>query len=227
MKPVALLSLGGSLIVPGDRIDTAYLKKFSAWINRNAKKWRFIIVTGGGRTCRVYNDAAVAAGVKSHKDLDWMGIYSTRLNAQLFRSVLGPRLAEEEIIAEQSGKIAWRKPVLVGAGYKPGNSSDYAAVRAAQLYGIKKIFNLTNVDFVYDKDPRKFRAAVPVKKITWKGLLEIMGSKWIPGRNFPFDQAAAKLAQRSAMEVAILNGRNFKNLQKALEGKDFIGTKIS
>ena len=44
--------------------------------------------------------------------------------------------------------------------------------------------------------------------------------------NAPFDPIASKMAEEEKMEVAIMNGRNLKNLEDYLEGKRFKGTSI-
>ena len=56
-KPLVVLSLGGSLIVP-DAIDVAFLREFRSTIISLLPKYRFIIVCGGGKTCR---DSSAAA----------------------------------------------------------------------------------------------------------------------------------------------------------------------
>jgi len=46
-----VLSLGGSLIIP-DNININYLKKFKKTILKNTKRYKFIIVCGGGNIAR-------------------------------------------------------------------------------------------------------------------------------------------------------------------------------
>jgi len=85
---------------------------------------------------------------------------------------------------------------------------------------------LTNVDYVYDKDPNKFKSAKPFKEISWKDYLKLIEQKWIPGMSAPFDPIASKLAQKFKFKVIILNGRKLKNLENYLENKNFTGTII-
>jgi uridylate kinase len=92
-------------------------------------------------------------------------------------------------------KIAFKQKVLVGGGWKPGRSSDGAMIKYANTYGAATAINLSNIDYVYDKDPRKFKDAKPIRQISWKDYLKIVGSRWDPGKNFPFDPIAAKEAQ--------------------------------
>jgi uridylate kinase len=53
-KEIHVLSLGGSVFIP-DRIDVSFLRDFRKLILKHIKGGkRFIIITGGGRTCRDY-----------------------------------------------------------------------------------------------------------------------------------------------------------------------------
>ena len=95
-----VLSLGGSLLVPKDGIDTAFIRKFSDLVRRHVKKGRrFIIICGGGTTARAYQQAASKVTKLTRDDLDWIGIHATRLNAHLLRTVLRD-LAHPRIITD-------------------------------------------------------------------------------------------------------------------------------
>ena len=99
-------------------------------------------------------------------------------------------------------------------------------MRLAKIYGARQIINLSNIDFVYTKDPRKFKGAKKITATSWKNFRKIVGNKWDPGKNLPFDPTAAKLAERLKLKVIIANGKNLKNLQRILQGKKFQGTTI-
>jgi uridylate kinase len=130
------------------------------------------------------------------------------------------------IIKNPKEKISFKEKILIAAGWKPGFSTDYDAVLLAKTYGSDTIINLTNVDYVYDKDPNKFKFAKPFKEISWKDYLKLIEQKWIPGMSAPFDPIASKLAQKFKFKVIILNGRKLKNLENYLENKNFTGTII-
>ena len=95
-----------------------------------------------------------------------------------------------------------------------------------QDYGVSQVINLTNVDQVYDRDPKKFADAKPIDTISWKDYRHMIGSDWTPGMNAPFDPIASKLAHEVGITVKILNGKNLDNLAKALDGEAFVGTTI-
>lgn len=219
------MSLGGSIIVP-EEIDHKFLKSFIDLITQRTERGdKFIIVCGGGGTNRRYNQAAQKIRPMSNNELDWIGIHATRYNAQLLRILFG-KLAYEEVLINPYEKIHTKKPVIIGAGYEPGWSSDYDAVYLANTFGIKKIANLSNIDYAYDKDPRKFKDAKKIDNTSWKDFRKIVGNKWLPRMSNPFDPIASREAEKLGIEVAILNGKRLKNLEKYLDGNKFIGTTI-
>lgn len=220
-----IISLGGSLIVP-NKIDTNFLKKFKSLILEQVKKGKtFILICGGGSTSRSYQRAASKLSPLTRDDLDWIGIHTTRLNAHLLRTIFRKE-AHPTIIKNPNKKIPTKKPILIAAGWKPGFSTDYDAVLLAKTYHAQTILNLTNIDYVYDKDPKKHRDAKPLKNIQWKEFIRIVGKKWNPGLNTPFDPVASPLAKTLKLKVIILNGKNTKNLEYALDNKPFKGTAI-
>lgn len=224
------MSIGGSLIVPSSGIDTKFLSNLNVFVRDQLSKnksLQFFLVAGGGATTRHYQSAAkeVIGHEIIAEDVDWLGIHSTRLNAHLLRTIF--RDIAHPVILESYETI--RKPiepVVVGAGWKPGHSTDYDTILICEDYGAKEVINLSNIDKVFDKDPKKFKDALPIDKISWKDFRKIVGDTWIPGMNAPFDPIAAKKAQELGVKVAVLNGNNFNNLENYFKGLDFVGTVI-
>ena len=115
---------------------------------------------------------------------------------------------------------------MVAAGWRPGWSTDYVATILAERLGAKTLINLSNIKYVYDKDPNKFKSAKKFDKISWPAFRIIVGNKWDPGLNAPFDPIASQLAQKLGLKVIIAEGKNINNLAKILNNKKFIGTII-
>jgi len=224
-----VLSVGGSLVAPDGGINVAFLKQFNLFIRKHIKKGRkFFIVVGGGKTARHYRDAgkAVIGELTSH-DLDWLGIHATRLNAHLIRTIFQD-IAHPRIIENYEKKlVGWQEPLVVGSGWKPGHSTDYDAVLLARDYHASAIVNMSDIDCVYNADPKKDKNAKPINKITWDAFQKIVGNTWSPGINAPFDPIASQLAKKLALTVIIANGNNFTNLDNILNGERFIGTMIT
>jgi uridylate kinase len=222
---IIVISLGGSLIVPNE-VDWKFLKKFKDLIiNLIQKNYRFVIITGGGNTARKYQAASLKVGVLDSEDRDWIGIHATRLNGHLLRTIFR-KYSHPRINKYPHEKFDFREKILIGAGWKPGFSTDLDAVILAKEYGAKTVINLSNIDFVYTKDPKKFRDAKKIKEISWPDFRKIVGDKWDPGLNAPFDPVASRRAEESKMEVVIMNGKKLKNFENFLKGLKFHGTVI-
>ena len=225
MPKTFIISLGGSLIVP-DQVNVQFLKKFRQFIvTRIASGNKFIIVCGGGKQARWYQQELEKVTRPSKDELDWIGIYATRFNAQLVRLMFG-KLAHSIVVEDPNKKTNFKKKILIAGGWMPGRSTDDDAVRLAKQYGARAIINLSNIDRVYTKDPRKFTDATPIDSISWEKFKKIVGTTWNPGANVPFDPTAAKFAEKNKLRVIIANGKNLKNLGNILEEKKFIGTII-
>ncbi len=225
-EEIIVISLGGSLIIPNE-IDVDFLKDFKELVISQIKIGKkFIIITGGGKICRRYNEAAKLLSNPSNEDLDWIGIASLRLNAQLLRVVFRD-YTYPKIIKDPTEPIDLEKPVVIGSAYKPGWSSDWNAVQAAKTIGAKKVINLSNTDYVYDSDPKVNKDAKKIEKISWADYRKLIPKDWHPGLNSPFDPIASEMAEKEGMEVVIMNGKPISNLEKYLNGEEFLGTTIS
>ena len=122
--------------------------------------------------------------------------------------------------------LSFNKPVLVGSAYEPGHSSDYDAILAAKNLGAKKLINLSNIDYVYDSDPKKNPNAKKIEQISWAEYRKIIPKEWISGLNSPFDPTASEIAEKEGIQVIIMNGKPIDNLAKCLNGEKFFGTII-
>ena len=225
MEETIIISLGGSLIIP-DQIDVGFLKDFKELILEkveNGKK--FVIVTGGGKICRRYQEAAKEITNPSKDDLDWIGISSLQLNAELIRVLFGDKV-HSKVILNLSENLLFNEPIIIGAAYKPGQSTDWGAIIAAKNVGAKRVINLSNTDYVYDSDPKINQSALKIEKISWTDYRKLIPSEWNPGLNSPFDPIASKIADENDIEVIIMNGKPIDNLRKCLDGDEFKGTKI-
>src|SRR3990167_7134439 len=153
-----VISLVGSLVNPW-KINVPYLrdlrKLFLAEIKKGA---RFFVVVGGGQPARQYQDAGRRITNLNGEELDWVGIGATKQNAELVRVIFG-RLAYPAVLSDPTKKIKAPTKINVFSGWKPGRSTDFDAVKVAEVHKIKTVVNLSNVDYVYDSDPRKNRKA--------------------------------------------------------------------
>jgi len=221
-----VISVGGSIVVP-DEVDTSFLRAFREIILKEVKKGkRFILIIGGGKTCRKYQRAASELTPLTNEDRDWIGIYSTHFNAHFMRYVFKGE-AHDGILTDPSKFPSTDKPIIIGAGYKPGASTDIDAVLFAEKSGAKTVINLSNIDYVYDGDPKKNPGAKPIEKTSWNKYLKTIPREWVSGMNTPFDPVASQRAEQLGLAVVIMNGKNTENFSRYLNGESFKGTVIS
>ena len=168
-----IISLGGSLIIP-EELDAVFLKSFKDLIlSHVAQGKKFVIITGGGKINNKYNKVAKELANPSDEDLDWIGIAALKLNAELLRVAFG-EYAHNKVVDNLSIPFAFEKPIIIGAAYEPGKSSDWDAIEVAKNIGAKKIINLSNIDYVYDSDPNKNPDAKKIESISWADYREII-----------------------------------------------------
>jgi uridylate kinase len=218
------------MVVPND-INTDFIRAFRDIIIKHVHEGnRFVIIVGGGSTARTYIEAVTEVDPETtDEDRDWIGIHATRLNAQLMRNIFKkyayPRVNTNPHDLEDFLQCA--EPIIIAAGWRPGRSTDYCATLLAHHLSMKTIVNLSNIDYVYNGDPRTNPDATPQTQMNWKELRALVGDTWTPGLSGPFDPIASKFADEHNLSVVVMNGKNIQNLDSYLSGKDFVGTIIS
>jgi uridylate kinase len=226
-KKVIVISLGGSLIVP-EKVDLKFLRDFKKVIQKNTKKYKFAIVCGGGTVARKYISALRELGLNEEFQ-SFSGISATRMNARFMSYIfkINPWKGIPHTHREVKNYLKKQDVVFCGAlEYKPNQTSDSTSAEVAKLFR-SDFINLTNVQGLYDKNPKKFKNAKFIPKITWKDFYEMaMKMKFKPGQHFVLDQTAAKMILKDKITTYIL-GMNIKNLDNLLKGKKFKGTTIS
>jgi uridylate kinase len=222
-----VMSVGGSLIVP-DQIDTVFLTNLKTLIQtETANGRRFIIIAGGGRTARRYQEAAASVHAMQNEDLDWLGLHATRLNGHLLLTIFR-ELAHRVMITnpDEVYDVPKDARLVIAAGYRPGASTDLRAVQIAERVKAHKVINLSNTDYVYTDNPHENPDAKKLENISWAEFRTIIPEDWQPGMSAPFDPVAAREAEAKGIEVAQINGLKLEELTKYLHDQKFIGTRI-
>jgi len=226
-KKVIVLSLGGSLIIPND-VDITFLEKFKIIIKKNTKKYKFIVVCGGGSIARKYISALESLGLNEEFQ-SFSGISATRMNARFMSYLFGinPEQGIPHTLSEVKKYIKKQNVIFCGAlEYKPNQTSDSTAAGIAHDFKTNFI-NLTDVSGLYDRNPSKFKNAKFIPKISWKDFFEMSNkTKFKPGQHFVLDQTAARMILRNKIVTHIL-GKDLKQFDNLLNHRKFKGTTIS
>ena len=96
----------------------------------------------------------------------------------------------------------------------------------AKNFGAKEVINLSNFDYVYSADPKKYSDAKPYTKLSWTEMRKVVGDKWNPGANLPFDPMAVKEAEKMGLKVTFVRGSDLSEVKKAIEGDKINGTVV-
>ncbi len=201
------------------------LKKYARMFLEISGQAQPIVVAGGGKIARHYISIARCLG-SDEASLDIMGIEVSRLNARLLIAALGddvyPAVPAD---LDQLSKAAAGGKIVVTGGLHPGQSTNATAALIAEKVKARKFLNATDVDGIYDSDPRKNKSAKLFKEITVKKCLELLGSEnSAAGAYDLMDIVALKVIERSKIPTIVLRS-DPAIIKNAIAGKP-IGTRI-
>src|SRR5437899_11993600 len=223
MRKRIVIKLSGSLFGID---DPKILKDYATFFIRISKICQPIIIAGGGKIARHYILHSRSSGA-DESTLDELGIEVSRLNAKLLIYAMQdkayphpPTNLKEVAHAADSGLI------VVTGGLHPGQSTNATAALIAEKVRAYAFLNSTDVDGVYDSDPKKHKNAKKFKKIPIKKLRSMLVHQdSIAGGYDLMDIVALKVIERSKIKTQILKA-DVKTLEKAIKGSPE-GTEIT
>lgn len=222
-----VVSLGGSVLVPGDD-DARYLTDLVSLLEGCSSRIRLFAVTGGGRTARYYIETGRALGVPE-RTLDGFGIEATRLNARLLGAALkGKANKSPAATYAEAVRLSKRYTIVLMAGTRPGHTTDRVSASLARVVGAARIVNATSVDGVYSADPKTHPDARLLERITFEELVRLSGEGHrTAGPSAVFDPVAARVLARDRIPLRVVHGRDLGALRAAILGEPFHGTLVS
>ncbi len=217
-----VLKVSGKIINPDNpQLVSGYARVIKRLVDEGN---RFVIVVGGGSYARKYVECARSLGL-GEGVADSLGIEVSRVNALLLSYALGdyayrpiPRSIEDVEEAWSSGKV-----VVLG-GLQPGQSTSGTAAVVAEVLGIKLMLYATDVDGIYDRDPKRYPNAKRLDVVRISDLPKVLEQGFEAGRYELLDPVAMGVLKRAGIEVVVFNGFDPENVEKALRGA--IGTRV-
>jgi len=222
-----VLSVGGSVFATGDS-DAAYVDKLATLLSQLAREIPLVATVGGGRTAREYIRLGRVLGL-TEIELDEIGIDVTRLHARLLAARVGPPApAHPPATIAAAVNEAHRGPLVILGGTEPGHTTDAVAALLAVRLRAARVVNATNVDGLYDRDPRAHRNAKRLERVSWDRFRTIVHAHTDgqAGQEFVFDRLGADTLGRAKIPLRIVAGRDLDNLEAAIRGRAFRGTAI-
>ena len=158
--------------------------------------------------------ATVMNGLAVQNALETIGVPTRLLSAIEMRQVAEPYIRRRAIRHLEKGRI-----VIFGAGTgSPFFTTDTtAALRAAEIKA-DALIKATNVDGIYDKDPKKFEDATFIPHTSY---LDVLNKKLKV-----MDSTAISLCMEEEIPILVFNIHKSGNLEKLLLGED-IGSVVS
>lgn len=219
-----VIGLGGSLLTK--ELNSENFRKYADVLIRLKKEgYRLIVVCGGGKICRDYQNIAKDFGA-DNIFLDKVGIITTHLNASVLIAALGEHAHQDVIKTISEIKKAPEDKILVCGGYEPGHSTDFDSAIFAEAIKADWLIKATDIDGVYSSDPRENPEAKKFDKLNYKQFKEIISkNKQEPGQYRLFDLSAIKIIERSKTKLVVIDASDPEEIIRAVEGKDK-GTRV-
>ncbi len=228
MDKNVVIKIGGSLLFTEDKeIDAVKIQNFCRIFQKIKYSGNLIIVCGGGKVAREYINA-VRSFRKNEALCDIFGIELSRINAKLLISAFQdfaypvvPKSIEELSIAMLFGKF------IIMGGLQPGQSTTSVSLEVAEFTSAEELVILTDVEGIYDKDPKRFDDAKLLKNLTYNELQEIIinstGTKQAAAGEYRiFDAVSLQILKRSKLNIRVMSGKNLKEFEKYWKGEEDI-----
>ena len=217
-------AIGGSILLQDYNAER--FKEYAKLLKELSQDHEMFVVVGGGKPAREYIGVVRDLGAGEAK-CDDIGIEVTRVNAKLLLLALGdfayqrvPHNFQEALEFSATGKI------VVMGGTEPAHSTDAVSAILAEYVQADMLVNLTAVDGLYTKDPKKFDDAELIEEITASDMMEIISGNEVKAGTYEFiDTTAIQMIKRSNLETVIANGNDPQNLIRAIKGEK-IGTRV-
>lgn len=227
-----LLKLSGEALNGGDKsqiINGDILEQFAKEIKSVIDiGCEVAIVVGGGN---IFRGAAPNSGIDRSQG-DYMGMLATVINGMAIQSALEnegvftrlmsaikmEQVAEPFIRRRAIRHLEKGRVVIFGAGTgNPYFSTDSGGALRANEIQADVLLKGTNVDGVYNADPRKDPKAIKYSHITFKEAIQ---------KNLKvMDMTAFTLSQENGLSIIVFNMNKKGNLKRIVVGED-IGTLV-
>ncbi|MGB0475727.1 MAG: UMP kinase [Candidatus Poseidoniaceae archaeon] len=230
MVAPTIIALGGSLLYGDHDVKTwlGQLRQTIVHVEGNGRK--IGLVVGGGKPAR--DGIQLAQNLISDRfKLDEIGIAATRLNATVLQTMLaeiGCNVANViPTTTDEAAGLFEQYNIVVMGGTKPGHTTDAVSVAFARDAGAAHVIIATNVSHVYTADPRTNDDAEPLETLTLSQLQDITGKDALkPGQSAAVDPIAVNWAIECGLRIGVLDGRDIRRIEDALEGRPFEGTLV-
>ena len=232
MKQTVLLKISGEALL-GEKdygIDNNVVDRIAMEMKEAGNNTQIAVVVGGGNIFRGMQLSNKTGMVRATADS--MGMLATIMNAIALKDRFMAAGTPTQILSafniegmiegferDKAIRILERGNVLIIAGgtSNPYFTTDSTSILRALEIGASIVLKGTNVDGVYNKDPKTNKDAVMYKEITFKDAIN---------QNLRvMDMTAFAMANDNNMPIRVFNMNKMGNITKAIKGEN-IGSLI-
>jgi uridylate kinase len=231
-KKRIVIKLSGSIFNLSDNHDQDsnnyydIFKQYSDILTNLTPNVQLIVITGGGSIARHYINFARKLGL-DEASLDLLGIAISRVNAKLLIASLGHyAYPEVPLSLDDVARFVESNKIIVSGGLHPGQSTNATSALIAEKTRASEFINATDVNGIYDSDPRKNKNAHLFAKIELDKLLNmLLKESSMAGEYDLLDIVALKVIERSKIRTRVILS-NPKNISNTIQGRKYIGTEL-
>ncbi len=223
---LVVIRLGGSIIA--SPINPQRINQYVELLKQlSGDGHNVITVVGGGALARELIRTGSTLGL-SEEAQDWLAIHVSRLYALIFALKLGEAgTGKVPTSVREAANALKENRIVVMGGLRPGMTTDAVAAHVAQEVKAQLLVKATDQEGIYTKDPRKYKDAKKLDKITFKKLARLLEqNRHKAGIHQILDPVAVEILQKTRTRTIVVNGGNPRNLHAAVEGKK-VGTVIA
>lgn len=230
-KPI-VIKIGGSLLYKRDmELNLYVLKKLQKWYTEAVEMYDpLVIVVGGGKLSRTVTDR-VKKYIKKDVNRHSIAMELTQTNAYVLKGYLN----DDKIFCPESLGDAYEylmsdgPKIMISGGLKTGWSTDMDAAVFADIVGLKKVYKMSDIDYLYTEDPKGNPNAKPIKDITWKKYRQMFGidsdDTHKPNMHIPISAECTRFCQEKEISFFISGGETIYG-DKSFEETFEFGTHI-
>ncbi len=218
MKRKIVLKIGGSILYENDHdINFPLLDKVKQWYQIAKDEYsRIVIVTGGGLLSRDLQQKMEGYSFSANAFHN-VSMSVTQTSAE----VVAGYLEDENIYTPKKLGDAYEyllsdsPGALVSGGLRAGWSTDMDAAIFADIISLNRVHKISNIDFVYNKNPKEFPDAEMIKDMSWQDYFDLFQIKdddeHIANSNIPVDRSCARFSRTKNISFFICGGASVEN----------------
>jgi 5-(aminomethyl)-3-furanmethanol phosphate kinase len=217
-----VVKVGGSLSLYPEKLRTLCLK-----LSEFSKEDKLIVVPGGGKFADVVRslDKIFHLSCRTSHGMAILGMdqYGMLLSDLILGSITTNKLEEIEYLINLNKLPIFLPSHLLLRENPLENSwsvtSDSITIYIADRLNIARVLLVTDVDGIYNKDPKMFTQAQLINNLTASELLAMK-------KRTSVDKALPKLLLKTSIDCFVINGLFPERIKSVLKGQDSIFTLI-